>query len=1124
MIQIQKRNRPLIVLGAVLLFLGIKVSILNSSFEQVLEQERWVAHTYEILNELDLTISGAKDAETAVRGYLLTGQEDHLDLYKQGITNALSHLQKVTYLTRDNQEQSDASLVIRENLEKRFAMLESLKNDYMAKGKFVPNNAGVTGGKTLMDVLRSQVEGMKNKEKALLEARSLGVQQSKNLFSWILYLSNFILSLILIFAFVQIAKNIGKSEDEAAEKTLEAHQKNLVASYAQSITGDISLTIAAEKTLHSLSENLQTLAGKLYILDKGRLTLVASLGTASLPSDSKYANESLVRTAFEKNQVWQIQDIPSDYWKISSGLGETLPRSVVFIPIAFQGYQIGIIELASFKNLDKNQLNFVSSMIETIGIGINAAESRSQLQALLKTTQQQSEELQAQQEELRASNEELEQQARALESQQQALNIKNKELETTQGQLEIRARDLERSTQYKSEFLAKMSHELRTPLNGLLILSTLLMENKEKNLTDQQRKFAKSIHSAGNDLLVLINDILDLSKIEARKLTLKAEKFTLGDLFDAMKVTFEPQTAAKSLALKMDLPANLRDFNLYTDRQRLDQVLRNFISNAIKFTAEGSITASAEVSNHDDLIKIHVKDTGIGIPANKQQLIFDAFEQADSSVSRQYGGTGLGLTISRELAHLLGGSISLVSEEGKGSTFTIAIPSHLPNAAEHTAEEKPKLTKASYRTDDDENVVSQKGSSADEVKRAVKLALKDIDSEKTILIVEDDDNFRLSVVEAARSYGFQTIEAYDGEVALGILKSHVPSAILLDIKLPGISGLGILEMIKQMPHLRHIPVHMISALEYQQDALRMGALGYLTKPVTIDKVRSALGRIEKVISNKVRRVLLVEDDQTQSLAISELIAGSDIEVISAHTGNDAIEKVKSDSYDCIILDLTLPDVTGVDLLTDLRKLEIALPPIVIYTGKDLSESEDQYLRKFSESIIIKGARSPERLLDEVNLFLHRVESLLPDSTREMLSQLRSQEKTFEGKKVLVVDDDIRNIFALTSALESKGLQIATARDGLEALEIIESHKDIDIILMDIMMPRMDGYEAIRHIRKNPDARINKLPIVALTAKAMKEDHERCIEAGASDYLPKPINLENLMTILKVWLTPKGLFS
>ncbi len=1123
MITIPRHYRPLVVLTAVLVFLFVKVILLGSSFQKVIEQERLVAHTAEVLSELDLTLSSAKDAETGVRGYLLTAEESHLDPYNRGVAEAMAHIQRVTTLTSDNLQQRDASLEIRANLQKRFEALEALKVAFQTSGERpARTNVHFADGKALMDVLRGQVERMKESERALLRARSRSAEQSKEAFSWILYLSNAFLSAVLVFAFVQISKNVLRTQTEVAEKALEARHKNLVASFAQSVAGDLEIGVASEKVLESFSKALGFVAGRLYFLDRGRLKLGASLGTDARDETFDDSAAGLLRTALRRDELWQLDEVPADYWRISSGLGETRPRFLTFVPLSFQGFSIGLLELASLKPLDAGEAKVIPALAETVAIGLSAAESRSRLRALLETTQQQSQELQAQQEELRASNEELEQQARALESQQQALNIKNRELETTQAQLEARARDLELSTQYKSEFLAKMSHELRTPLNGLLILSTLLAENKEKNLNEQQKQFAKSINGAGNDLLMLINDILDLSKIEARKLTLRAEDFSLGELIESTKTAFDPQVRAKSLDFVVDVPPELRNFALHTDRQRLDQILRNFISNAIKFTSKGSISLRAEVAEKGDLLRLSVVDTGIGVPPAKQRLIFEAFEQADGSVSRQYGGTGLGLTIAKELAQLLGGAISVSSEEGKGSTFTISLPAVLPVASETAVAERPAIPGFETRLGRELAGADEKAS-PDEVKQAVKSALKGVDSEKTILVVEDDERFRFSVVEAAKSYGFQPIEAADGEVALGILRSHVPSAILLDIKLPGISGLGILEMIKQMPHLRHVPVHMISALEYQQNALRMGALGYLTKPVTIDKVRSALGRIEKIISTKLRRVLLVEDDPVQRLAVSELIAGSDIEVVSVDTGEAAIDRVKRDGFDCIILDLTLPDVSGIDLLGELRKLEVALPPVVIYTGKDLTEEEDQYLRKFSESIIIKGARSPERLLDEVNLFLHRVESLLPESTRAMLSHLRSQAKGFEGKKILLVDDDIRNIFALTSALESKGLKVEIARDGLQALEAVAKHADIDLVLMDIMMPKMDGFEAIRRIRQDANPRIKGLPIVALTAKAMKEDHERCIEAGASDYLPKPVNLENLMTILKVWLSPRGLF-
>jgi CheY-like chemotaxis protein/CHASE3 domain sensor protein len=1123
------KNRLVLIVCAILAILFFNAWVLNSNFQTVSEQEGLVVHTANVMSELDLILSSVKDAETGIRGFLLVKQDAYLEPYRNGTLEAWDHLNKVKSLTADNQSQQWAVASLENTIKKRFEILGDLLKKYSEKNQKVNGNAGqFYDGKSTMDSIREQIEKMKSVEIVLLAKRSQITGRSRSVFFWTLVGMTVLISLVITGAFIQIGRNQAKVEEESLGKSKQAKEKEIIANVTQLIAGDVSLENAGACILKFLSENFGILAGRLFVLDQNKLKVVASFGVKDVTTlknnDTLDEKTSLVGAAFKRKDLWEIDDVPADYWHISSSLGETTPKSLTLLPFSFQNIPLGVFEFASFKKLSSEQSNLLSKINAVVGVSLHAAQSRGQLQTLLERTQQQSEELQAQQEELKTSNEELEQQARALESQQQALSIKNSELENTKTELQQKASELENSSQYKSDFLAKMSHELRTPLNGLLILSTLLIENKEKNLSDQQREFARSINSAGNDLLVLINDILDLAKIEARKLTLRPEDFTLASLFQSKQRTFEQQVAEKGLKFIAEIPEDLGKLHLYTDRHRLDQILRNFLSNAIKFTEKGTITLSAEHSEVAKTITFKVMDTGIGIPQNKLDSIFEAFEQADSSVSRKYGGTGLGLTISRELASLLGGSVSVKSEEGVGCQFRLQIPTNLKldmNTEERTSsreargERQPKFeTTTGFLT-----------TSSDRIKNLVKSALKGIKPDKkTILVVEDDEKFRASVVETVKAYDFQTIEVGDGEVALAVLNERSPDAILLDIKLPGISGLGILEMIKQIPHLRHVPVHMISALEYQHSALRMGALGYLTKPVTVEKIRSALGRIESMISKNLRRVLLIEDDERQNKAVAELISGKDIEVVSVKTGKAAVEQLKTKGFDCIILDLTLPDVSGFDLLSEISSLDISVPPIVIYTGKDLSDEEETYLRKFSESIVIKGARSPERLLDEVNLFLHRVESLLPSEKREMLSHLRSQEKSFEGKTVLLVDDDIRNVFALTSALESKGLKIRVARNGLEALEALDKHSDVNIVFMDIMMPKMDGFEAMRHIRKNPEARIRAVPIVALTAKAMRGDHEKCMEAGASDYLPKPVNLDNLMTVLRVWLAPKGFLS
>lgn len=1104
----------------ILVILSLNSCFLYSKFQEVSERDSWVIHTYDVLAELDQVLSAVKDAETGVRGYLLTGQVELTEPYNKGRIDAIDHINRLKALTPDNASQQVSIDVLFQTIQKRFKILEGVMDEYTATGKFKFTQALTAESKVTMDSIRTQIANMKSLENELLKKRTEISEQSKKFFFWSL-ISTALLSIIVIGStFVQIAKNQAKALSEVEEKEV-AHR------VSQIISGDISLEMAGRNLLEFMSKEFGVLAGRLFIVERDSIkpvvsyalkeTTVEDTGTSAI----KRSESNLIQAALTRNDIWEITSVPPDYWHVSSSMGESVPKTLTLVPFKFQNRPLGVFELASFDQLKASQKDLLNKLTSTFGIGLNAAQSRSHLQTLLERTQFQSEELQTQQEELKTNNEELEQQARALESQQQALSIKNKELESIQMDLQTKATQLEKSSQYKSDFLAKMSHELRTPLNGLLILSTLLIENREKNMTDQQKGFARSIYSAGNDLLVLINDILDLSKIEARKLTLRADHFTLGSLFDSKRATFEPQIRAKNLQLVNDLDPDLKVFRLHTDRQRLEQVLRNFLSNAIKFTDKGTVTLTASLDATKKWVTFIVADTGIGVPKDKQKVIFEAFEQADSSVSRQYGGTGLGLTISRELASLLGGKIALTSEEGKGSQFILEIPVELPTSKASeisVAESMPSVS----NTPKEVGLNPTAEPPNDRIKRNVYDALKNLTTgKKTILVVEDDETFRSSIVEMIRTYNFEAIEAHDGEVALAILNDHTPDAILLDIKLPGISGLGILELIKHLPHLRHVPVHMISALEYQHNALRMGALGYLTKPVTIEKVRSALGRIENMISTNLRRVLLIEDDERQSRAISELISGDEIEVISVRTGHAAMEQLKQTGFDCIILDLTLPDVSGLEILSQLSQLEISVPPVVIYTGKELSETEEQALRKYSESIVIKGARSPERLLDEVNLFLHRVESLLPNEKREMLSQLRSQVKSFEGKTILVVDDDIRNVFALTSALEAKGLQVRVARNGVEALESLDSNSDIDLVLMDIMMPKMDGFEAMRHIRQNQDRRIRDIPIVALTAKAMREDHEKCMEAGASDYLPKPVNLTNLTTVLKVWLTPKG---
>lgn len=1106
-------------LATTLVILFGNVWILQTNFREVSNQEAWVRHTAEVINELDLYLSSIKDAETYQRGYLLTKDPRFVDPYQKSKPEIERHQMRLTQLLSKSPIQTLRLQSISKMTDERLLLLERHLKEFALNSNLQQR---FYEGKLIMESIRDSIEEMKAQEKNLLAIRTEEATNRRHSFWWTLVLGTGFTALVIIFGFTQMIRNQIRSHQEAMAEANETWVQTQVADLGNLLAGDMNLTELSQVSLDHLIGRFNFLVGNFYVYENGSLRKYASHGLSYESSAEAQKNDldvgsGLVGEAFRQSEMIEINEVPPNYMNISSSLGEASPNSILFIPLRFQRRNVGVIELGSFSHVSHLTKSALEHMKESLGIGLNAAISRESTQQLLEKTQQQAEELQAQQEELRTSNEELEQQTRALENQQATLSLKNKELESTHLELAEKARELERTNQYKSEFLAKMSHELRTPLNSLLILASLLTENKEKNLNDQQKEFAKSIYNAGHDLLNLINDILDLSKIEARKLRLRPEPFSLGSLLEQIRGAFGPAASAKKLDLKIDASSEAMSWKLFTDRQRLEQILRNFLSNAIKFTEKGHVTIEAATKT-PDRVQLTVADSGVGIPADKQNLIFEAFEQADGSVSRKYGGTGLGLTISKELAHLLGGSISLQSIESQGSRFTLEIPSILPGPYDQITP-LPLLNSTAGPYEESKTSHPTGADLPEELKESLK-NLKD--GSKSILIVEDDELFRKSVAEAAVSYGFHTLEARDGESALQVLQNHNPSAILLDIKLPGLSGLGLLEMIKKMPQLRHVPIHMISAMEYQHNALRMGAVGFLEKPVTIDKVRSALEHIESLVSRKVRRLLIIEDDERQRSAIQELISGQDIRIESARSGEESLKKVKEMTFDCIILDLSLPDVSGFDLLDRLHSLDIPLPPIVIYTGRDLSRKEEEFLRRYSESIIIKGAKSPDRLLDEVNLFLHRVEAMLPEDKQRMLTQLRSQDISLEGKNILIVDDDLRNIFALTSVLEDKGLNVRIARDGLEAVELLEKDPLIEIVLMDIMMPKMDGYEAMRKIRKID--RIRNIPIIALTAKAMREDHERCIEAGANDYLQKPINVANLISVLKVWLAPKGIFS
>ncbi|MCG8685044.1 MAG: response regulator, partial [Desulfobacterales bacterium] len=920
--------------------------------------------------------------------------------------------------------------------------------------------------------------------------------------------------------------------------------------------------------------------GALYVYDDGLLHLYASYAFSDRQGNfnTLKLGEGMVGQAAMEQEIIIFTDV-DDAPPINYGIDEKAAKSYMIVPLVFEEEVLGAFVLASQTLFTELEKTFIEQIMKNTAILLKTARSRHTISELLEEAQanqkelmesnktlekqtsalreseselqaQQEElrvvneeleeqtkalrksesELQAQQEELQVTNEELEEQAQALEEQKESIQTKNIELLEAQEAIQAKAEELEIASKYKSEFLANMSHELRTPLNSILILSQLLSGNKEETLSGKQIESAKAIHSSGEDLLTLINEILDLSKVEAGKVELVPEELKIKTLIADLERVFKTLAEDKGTVFEIKTAPEIAP-TMYTDPLRLQQILRNLLTNAFKFTQEGRVVLSISRPS-EALCKDHgltpetglafaVKDSGIGIPKEQQAVIFEAFQQADGSTSRKYGGTGLGLSISRELSKLLGGFIFLESEQGKGSTFTVIVPERLAQkegsspvqripADEPVASESPKddsFEKSDMLIAPEQPTVSAQDFVDDD--------RKDITANsKSLLIIEDDPNSAKIMRDFSRERGFLCVIAEDGETGLHFADYYKPSAIILDIGLPGIDGYAVLERLKSNPELRHIPVHFMSAADSSMDAMRMGALGFLTKPVTIEKVEDTFKKIENIITRPVRKLLVVEDDKVQSESIRDLIGNGDVETEIVSTGSQAYDKLTTSVYDCMILDLGLEDMSGFELLDKLRKTQVcANIPVIVYTGKDLTEDEDQQLRQYTDSIIIKGVKSPERLLEESALFLHRVEADLPKEKQEMLKLVHDKDRVLAEKTVLLVDDDMRNVFALSSVLEEKNMNIIIARDGQEGVDKTRDHDEIDIILMDIMMPNMDGYEAMEEIRKTH----TKLPIIALTAKAMKGDRNKCIEAGANDYLAKPVDTDKLISMLKVWL-------
>ncbi|MBM7062562.1 response regulator [Pseudomonas sp. UL073] len=1110
---------------------------------------KWVEHTDQVMNTASESYKLSLDMETGIRGYLITGDDSFVGPYDVARPKVKANLEHLAELVADNPPQVER---VRRILALQLQW-DQFGQDMIAlrqSGRDYESIISSGRGKNLTDEMRKEYDAFLTSERALRQQRNLEANNST-----LLTIALYVIISLLISGFLawfgrrellRLSESYGKSlaqqEAYAEEQRQRAWVRGGQTQLAERVLGEQQVPSLGTKALDFLAEYLDCAVGAIYLRDAqtGDLQRIASYGFSQEQQEREqhfYRGDGLVGQVALSQRVVHLDNLPADYLKVSSGLGHGAPLHVVLVPLHADERVNGVLELGFLRPLGARDSELLELIASSTGTSLEAARYRQRLQEVLAETQQLNEELQTQQEELRAANEELEQQARILKESQAHLETQQAELEQTneklaeqaqalaeqrdrldeknhalgqaQAQLEVRAEELQRASRYKSEFLANMSHELRTPLNSSLILARLLADNPQGNLDAEQVKFAESIYAAGNDLLNLINDILDISKVEAGKLEVHAEPLRVAGLLDGLRDLFTPLAGERGLQFVVEAGSGLPE-HFSSDRQRVEQILKNLLANAFKFTERGQVSLSAARQANGLAFAVH--DTGIGIAADQQQLIFEAFRQADGTSNRRFGGTGLGLSISRDLAQLLGGEISVSSTPGQGSTFTLLLPEHYsprsgppplptssapqpPRAAPAPSPEPPAPLTAHFA--DDRERLAQANS-------------------RCVLVIEDEPRFAQILYDLAHELGYVCLVAHGADEGLELARRHRPDAVLLDMRLPDGSGLSVLQRLKDEAPTRHIPVHVISVEDRSEAALHLGAIGYALKPTTREQLKGVFAKLEAKLEQRVKRILLVEDDALQRDSIARLIGDEDIEITAVELASDALALLRSTVFDCMIIDLKLPDMHGNELLQRMASEEIcSFPPVIVYTGRNLTRDEEAELLKYSRSIIIKGARSPERLLDEVTLFLHKVEAELSSERQRMLKTARHRDKVFEGRRILLVDDDVRNIFALSSALEQKGALIEIARNGFEALDKLRSESDIDLVLMDVMMPGMDGYEATREIRKEP--RWKHLPIIAVTAKAMKDDQERCLQAGANDYLAKPIDLDRLFSLIRVWL-------
>jgi CheY-like chemotaxis protein/signal transduction histidine kinase/CHASE3 domain sensor protein len=1119
-----------------IVFVGIIAYLIN-----VLNR---VEHSERVIGSTQETSKLVAEMETGMRGYLLAGDEAFLSPYLLALQRVQNGLLGVAEMVSDNPQQVERV--------KRIQAAQTQWKDYAAemierrrRNDPAYIDAVRSGrGKILTDEIRRTYDEFLDVERRLLRDRN---DEARRVTTWSV-VSFLLLSLLVggglaMFGrrqLVMLSNSYQETLEHEAEHNAQLRHQDWLRSgqteLAALSAGIHSLEPLAEAVLGYLIRYLDGAVASMYVNgEDGVLRRIGAYGFAFDKADDAQVimpGHSLASRAAIEGRLLVLNDLPDGYIKVASSLGDAPPRQLLIAPVHNHGKIKGVIEIGFLHPVTARDREFMELIASAVGASMAAVLYRLRLQHALEETQTLNEELQVQQEELRTANEELEEQSRALEESQtalenqqselratndqlaeQALNLdmKNAALTGAQDQLRQRALELERASRYKSEFLANMSHELRTPLNSSLILAKLLADNASGNLNDEQVRFAQTIYSAGNDLLHLINDILDISKVEAGKLELVPEEVPLRRMVEGLARTFEPLARQKMLDFSVAIDPNVPP-TITTDRQRVEQILKNLLSNAVKFTDSGKVAMTLGVTP-EGWVQFGVRDSGIGIAPDQQDKIFDAFHQADGTTSRRFGGTGLGLSISRDLTNLLGGTLNVSSQPGEGSLFTLSLPrsgavAATPPAAPALNAPLPAPLATPAPTSAPASM-EPAASFADD--RDLPAA-----GTRTVLVIEDEPEFARILFDLAHELDYRCLVALSAGEGLALAASQKPDAVLLDIRLPDSSGLSVLQQLKDNPATRHIPVHIVSSMENGGEALHLGAIGYALKPTSREQLEEVFRKLQEKSSQKIKRVLLVEDDERQRESVVQLIADTDVEIKAVGMGGDALALLKEQIFDCMIIDLKLPDMQGGELLERMASEEVcSFPPVIVYTGRNLTRDEEAELLKYSRSIIIKGARSPERLLDEVTLFLHKVESELSSERQTMLKAVRGRDRVFEGRTILLVDDDVRNVFALTSALESRGAKVEVGRNGFEAIAKLDEVPGIDLVLMDVMMPGMDGLEATRRIRA--DGRFDRLPIIAITAKAMKDDQEQCLAAGANDYLAKPIDLSRLYSLLRVWM-------